>query len=73
MVSSEFSHMPGIAKRIQSTRQQVVTLTGEKGAQSSDLEACEGKSPHGFIGQEAKVVDGIARFIKEPKQNFGDR
>ncbi len=27
------------------------------------IEACEGRSPHGFIGQEAEVAAGIARFV----------
>jgi hypothetical protein len=27
------------------------------------IEACEGGAPHGFIGQEAEVASGIARFI----------
>jgi len=29
------------------------------------VEACEGRSPHGFIDQEAAVAAGIARFIWE--------
>jgi hypothetical protein len=28
------------------------------------IDACLGRSPHGFIEQEAEVAAGIARFIR---------
>lgn len=60
---SPAEEMPKLMQRITSARQQAVTVMGGKGARSSGLEACEGKSPHGFWGQEAELVNGIARFI----------
>lgn len=35
---------------------------GGPGARASGLAACEGRSPHGFVEQEAEVAAGIARF-----------
>jgi hypothetical protein len=59
--------MRDVATRARSARQQVVTVTGgpgnPAGAQSS-IDACEGRTPHGFVGQEAEVAAGIARFIR---------
>jgi hypothetical protein len=54
-----------IATRTGSTRQQIVTVSGGPGiaAAESSTDACEGRSPHGFVGQEAEVVAGIARFV----------
>ncbi|HEU5323502.1 MAG TPA: hypothetical protein VFX28_22040, partial [Methylomirabilota bacterium] len=54
--------MRDVATRTRSARQQTVTVTGGPGnpvgAQSS-IEACEGRTPHGFVGQEAEVAAGI--------------
>jgi hypothetical protein len=55
---------PTILARTNGAREQAVTVksgTIQRGAVSVD--ACEGKSPHGFIGQEQEVTDGIVRFI----------
>lgn len=58
--------MGDIAARIGSARKQFVTVTGGPGgAGGAGLAACEGKSPHGFVGQDAEVAAGIARFIRE--------
>lgn len=57
--------MHGIAERIGSTRKQLVTVDGGPGNVGPvTLEACEGKSPHGYVEQEAEVAAGIARFIR---------
>lgn len=56
--------MARVAQRIASGRQQTVIVTGGSGSRSSGLEACEGKSPHGFVGQEQELADGITRFIR---------
>lgn len=57
--------MERIAARTQGLREQVVTVTGGPGgAQLSSVDACEGRSPHGFIEQEAEVAAGIARFVR---------
>ncbi len=55
--------MARIAERTQGTREQVVTVTGGPGRPAPGVDACEGRSPHGFIGQEAEVAAGIARFV----------
>ncbi len=45
-------------------REQTVTVTGGPGwSGGTGVKACRGKSPHGFIDQEADVVDGLLRFI----------
>ena len=53
-----------ITARISGVREQVVTVSGGPGwPGSSSVQACIGRSPHGYIDQEADVVSGIARFI----------
>lgn len=57
--------MAEISARLKSPRSQVVTVTGGPGRGGpTSLDACEGRSPHGFIDQEAELVSGIARFIR---------
>ncbi|MBM3356271.1 MAG: hypothetical protein FJY54_00885 [Betaproteobacteria bacterium] len=55
-----------ITARTSGTREQAVTVTGGPGgpAGAPSVEACLGRSPHGFIGQEAEVAAGMARFIR---------
>jgi hypothetical protein len=48
-----------------SVRAQAVSVTGGPGVRTADpLQACEGRSPHGFAEQEADVAQGIARFVR---------
>mgnify|MGYP003571099433 FL=1 len=59
---------PGLASDItdktNSSREQVVRVTGGPGSGGGDsLAACKGKSPHGFLDQEAEVAAGIVRFV----------
>jgi len=57
--------MDRIVARTRGARQQVVTVTGGPGfAGPPGLNACEGRTPHGFIDQEAEVAAGIARFVR---------
>ncbi|MCZ8293007.1 MAG: hypothetical protein O9312_05770 [Hylemonella sp.] len=53
-----------ITARTEGVREQLVRVDGGPGrAGLSAVEACEGRSPHGFLEQEAEVADGIVRFI----------
>jgi len=53
-----------VAARVSSPRRQSVVVTGGAGGRGlSGVDACEGMSPHGFVGQEAEVAAGIARFV----------
>lgn len=61
---SPASALPGIAQRLKSGRVQSVTVTGGPGSRRAGLAACEGRSPHAFIDQEAEVAAGIARFVR---------
>lgn len=62
---SPASRMVDLAARITSARQQVVTVRGApSGTGPAGLDACEGRTPHGFLGQEAEVAAGIARFVR---------
>jgi pimeloyl-ACP methyl ester carboxylesterase len=57
--------MPRVDARIRSARRQVVVVAGGSGREGAGgLDACEGRSPHGFIGQEAEMVSGILRFME---------
>jgi hypothetical protein len=55
-----------IAARTNGVREQTVTVTGGPGkrGRGPSVEACRGPWPHGFVGQEAEVNAGIARFIR---------
>lgn len=64
-VRSPPNAMEKVAARAPSVRQQVVTVRGGPVYQGlPGLDACEGRTPHGFVDQEAEVADGIARFIR---------
>jgi pimeloyl-ACP methyl ester carboxylesterase len=53
-----------ILERTAGAREQLVTVEGGPGRGGmSAIEACEGRSPHGFVEQEGEVAQGIARFI----------
>jgi hypothetical protein len=59
--------MRDITARTKGSRQQVVLVKGGPGLPAgtqAGLDACEGRTPHGFIEQEAEVAAGIARFIR---------
>lgn len=59
------SQMDRIAGRIPAAPKQVVTVTGGSGiAAAPGIDACEGRTPHGFLEQEAEVIAGIARFVR---------
>jgi hypothetical protein len=56
---------PGIVAKTSGEREQTVIVKGGPGAKKGvSVEACEGHSPHGFVGQDAEVSEGIARFIR---------
>ena len=60
--------MDRIVARTPAIRQQVVTVIGGPGYDGPPgLNACEGRTPHGFVDQEAEVAAGIARFIRGGK------
>jgi len=61
---SPASGMTGVAERVRSTPKQVVTVEGGPGATKQGLEACEGRSPHGYWEQDAEVEAGIVRFVR---------
>jgi hypothetical protein len=52
-----------ITDRTNGVREQTVTVTGGPGSAQPSTEACGGRSPHGFLGQEVEVAAGIVRFI----------
>ncbi len=57
--------MDRVLARTNGAREQIVTITGGPAAAAvSSVDACEGRSPHGFIDQEPEVAHGIARFIR---------
>ncbi len=59
------AEMPRLVAQLGSTRKQLVAVEG--GAAPSgqaSLAACEGRSPHGYVGQEAATVDTILRFMQ---------
>ena len=67
-IRSPANLMDNITKRTKGARQQVVLVTGGPGGSGlTSTEACEGRSPHGFLEQEREVAAGIARFIREGK------
>jgi hypothetical protein len=61
---SPATQLAEIARRLKTARAQAVTVSGGPGSRQSGLAACEGRSPHAFIEQEAEVAAGIARFVR---------
>jgi len=61
---SPASQLAEIARRLKADRVQSVTVTGGPGSRQAGLAACEGRSPHAFVEQEAEVAAGIARFVR---------
>ena len=60
--------MGNITARTNGAREQVVTVTGGPGWPGPPSgNACEGRSPHGFVEQEAEVTAGISQFIRGGK------
>jgi hypothetical protein len=56
--------MERITARANGTREQVFIVTGGSGSTgAASIDACAGRTPHGFLGQEAEVAAGMARFI----------
>ncbi len=47
-----------------SPRRQAMLLEGGPGSPPGDPLACEGRSPHGFIGQDAEMAAAILRFVR---------
>lgn len=57
-----------VVSKTASVRGQAASVSGGSGGAGAEgLKACKGRSPHGFLGQEAEVVAGIARFIRGGK------
>jgi len=58
--------MPRLAEQaVGAARLQQVLLRGGPGlGVGAGLEACEGRAPHGFVGQEAELVEAIGQFIR---------
>lgn len=54
---------PSILARTNGAREQAVTVKGSAPKAAPSVDACEGRTPHGFLGQEQEVTDGIVRFI----------
>lgn len=47
-----------------SPRKRALVLTGGPGAPANDPQACEGRSPHGFVDQEDEMAAMILRFAR---------
>lgn len=63
-IRSPVDRMDSITARTNGTREQVFTVTGGPGRPGpAGVSACEGRTPHGFVVQEAEVAAGIVRFI----------
>jgi hypothetical protein len=59
------AEMPRLLAQLGSVRKQMVTVEGGSApAGPASLAACEGRSPHGFFGQEAETVAAIVRFMQ---------
>lgn len=63
-VRSPASLMGTVVAKTEGAREQVALVTGGPGSSGpAGIAVCEGRSPHGFLQQEAEVAAGIARFI----------
>jgi hypothetical protein len=54
-----------IAPRTVSAKKQTVTIKGGATKHGAvDVDACQGRTAHGFLGQEEEVTQGIVRFVR---------
>ena len=54
-----------IIEKTNGAREQAVVVKGGPGAPAAPhIDVCEGRTPHGFLDQEAEVAAGIARFVR---------
>lgn len=66
---SPASGMTRVLESLGSARKQMLIVQGgpwDAATAARDPGACEGRSPHGFFGQEAEAVNAIVRFIASP-------
>jgi hypothetical protein len=64
-VRSPPANIPRIVDRAAaSPRKRALVMTGGPGTSASDLEACEGRSPHGFVDQEDEMTAHILGFVR---------
>jgi len=61
---SPASGMGAVLQRIASAQKQLVLVRGGPGSRNSGLEACEGRSSHGFWEQDEEVATGLVRFAR---------
>lgn len=67
-IRSPADAMVKILARTKADRQQLVTVSGGPATDGrAGLDACEGRTPHGFVEQEAEVAAGIVRFVRGEK------
>ncbi len=67
-IRSPADAMVKILARTKTVRQQLVTVSGGPVHDGqAGLDACEGRSPHGYVEQEAEVAAGIVRFVRGEK------
>jgi len=55
------AQMAEVARRIRPSRTDLQLMQGGPGGSG---DACEGRSPHGFVGQDAALVEAIRRFVR---------
>lgn len=59
------AEMPRLLAQLGSTRKQMITIEGGRAPTGqASLAACEGRSPHGYVGQEPATVETIVRFMQ---------
>lgn len=64
-ISLPASQMERVVQRLGELRRQVVVVGGGPGGSGLiAAQACEGRSPHGFLEQEREVAEGMARFMR---------
>lgn len=57
-----------VVEKTSTARGQAVIVSGGPGGFGAEgVKACKGRSPHGFLGQEAEVAAGMERFIRGSK------
>lgn len=72
-VASPPEALPRIAAGfVAAARLEAVVVTGGPGRPAPGVDACEGRSPHGYLQQEAEVAAGIARFVRGLAYGAGD-
>jgi len=55
---------PKIVEKAAGTKGEMIFIDGGPGSKNTGLAACNGRSPHGFVGQDTELVSFLTEFLR---------